>query len=282
MCYDIVMDTYFEFKHSIQGADVCYSRVPVCMKNTQVCYSRKPVIDEREIHPYHEILYYLDGDATLICEGFSHPLRPGALILIPRGQYHFFMLDTPSRFERLKISFYGVAGFERLTAAEMREIRIFDEPTEEIKEILDRLCLEMSEGETGERRDALLLGSLLMLLSLLDRGKQMERNVQERSHLITDVIRYVDVSLTKALDTPTVAKAMNVSPSTLSHVFKREMGISLHKYVTEKRMIYAKHLIDEGKAPTKVFAECGYGDYSSFYKAYVKIFGAPPSGNGST
>ncbi|MBQ8408536.1 MAG: hypothetical protein IJY39_06680 [Clostridia bacterium] len=44
-------------------------------------------------------------------------------------------------------------------------------------------------------------------------------------------------------------------------------------------MILAKQLIDSGSLPTRVFSDCGFSDYSSFYKAYVKHFAHSPSRN---
>ncbi|MBQ2742579.1 MAG: AraC family transcriptional regulator [Oscillospiraceae bacterium] len=29
--------------------------------------------------------------------------------------------------------------------------------------------------------------------------------------------------------------------------------------------------------PTKIYLDCGYRDYASFYRAFVKMFGYPPS-----
>jgi hypothetical protein len=65
------MDTYFEYKHRFRGV--------------QFCYTRKPGIDEREIHTYHEILFYIGGGATFICNDYSKKLNEGTLIFIPKS-----------------------------------------------------------------------------------------------------------------------------------------------------------------------------------------------------
>ena len=39
----------------------------------------------------------------------------------------------------------------------------------------------------------------------------------------------------------------------------------------------AKHLISRGEPPTTVAFEVGFGDYSTFYRAYVKETGRSPS-----
>ena len=44
-----------------------------------------------------------------------------------------------------------------------------------------------------------------------------------------------------------------------------------------RSMKYAKNFISNGMHPTKVYFECGFKDYSSFYRAYIKKYGTSPS-----
>ncbi len=256
------MNTYFEHKKSARGADLCYSR--------------KPVIDEREIHPYHEILYYLDGGAMFICDGFTKPLSPHTLILIPKGCYHFLKLKAPSDFERLKISFNSIEGFEELSHRHFSSIRIFENPDENTLALLDGLCKNLPQSGDRIRDLAFTEGSLLLLLASLE-SDDFVLEEDQRNRLTAEALRYIERNLTADLSSETMSRALGVSSSTLSHTFKAEMGISLHKYVTQKRIAYANRLISDGNSPTKIYSECGYGDYSSFYKAYVRFLGHPPS-----
>lgn len=256
------MKNYFEFTKDAAGI--------------KYCYSRKPIIDEREIHPYHEILYYLDGGATFICEGFTKKLSPNTLILIPRDTYHFFRLDHPEKFERLKISFNNIAGFEELLHRELSCIRIFDILNEKTLSISNAICENLPQIEVSEKNQAFLHGSLLLLLSSIE-ADDCKAQEKERDRLIGKTLTHIENNISKDLSTEAVARIVGVSSSTLSHTFKREMGISLHKYVTQKRVALAMRLISAGNNPTKIYTECGFNDYSSFYKAFVKLNGQPPS-----
>lgn len=257
------MDTYFEYKKTLKGISLCYSR--------------KPVIDEREIHPYHEILYYLGGDATFICDAFSKKLPPRSLILIPRESYHFFKLDDPKGFERLKISLNSLDGFDELLLHGFSTIRIFEGLDEASEGLLYNLCEELKgNGKSGAREHAIAFGSLLILLSSLESGGYEEKD-SDRSRMVSDAIRYIEKNISGNLDTSALAAKLGVSPSTLSHVFTEEMGISLHKYVIQKRIAFAERLLSAGNNPTKIYEACGFGDYSSFYKAYFKLTGHAPS-----
>jgi len=262
------MDRFFDYKFRCNGIDFCYSR--------------KPDIDEREIHMYHEILYYIDGGAELICESFRHTLKPQTLLIIPKEHYHFLQLSDPERFERLKISFSDVDGFEPLVEQILSEIKIIEAPFTKAIGILDGVCKTMAEGCGDTRTEAFAYGSFLISLSHLTQNvggvtATDKSSGTEGKKMMTQLLRYIDDNLSSSLKTEELARQLNISSSSLSHIFKNEMGISLHQYITQKRLILASKLIDSGSNPTKIYCDCGYGDYSSFYKAYLKMFGSPPS-----
>jgi len=55
------------------------------------------------------------------------------------------------------------------------------------------------------------------------------------------------------------------------------MQISPKRYITAKRLALAQREICSGGKPTEVCLECGFADYSAFYRAYVAHFGKKPS-----
>ena len=62
-----------------------------------------------------------------------------------------------------------------------------------------------------------------------------------------------------------------------SRKFKKEVGIPIHKYILQKRLVYARKRIYEGAQPSKIYSDVGFKDYSSFYKAYLQYFGHSPA-----
>ena len=93
---------------------------------------------------------------------------------------------------------------------------------------------------------------------------------------VAETLEYIENNIESSLSIKSISKALGISPSLLSHEFKREMGITPHSYVMQKRLLLAKNLLKSGKKPCDVFSLCGYADYSSFYKAYTKAFGKRP------
>jgi two-component system response regulator YesN len=81
-----------------------------------------------------------------------------------------------------------------------------------------------------------------------------------------------DVSLKKA------SEAVGISPYYLSHLFRKEMGISFLEYLTSVRISIAKRLLKEtSMAILEVCLEVGYQDPSHFTKIFKKKEGVYPS-----
>ena len=238
----------------------------------------KSLASGNEIHPFHEILYYMDGDATFLSENFKEDLNKGTLLIIPKEMYHNFRIKNQENYTRLVINFPDIDAIKDLLPVTMSEIKIIKDVNINIRHILNRMC-QTIHGKKNESTEVFLYGSFLSLICEIFSGSNeiVTPTLRANEKLISKCIQYIDTKFTSPICVEDIAKEMFVSSSTLFNCFKTELGIPLHKYITEKRMIHAHKLISEGKNPTKIYTECGYTDYSSFYKAYVKMFSHPPS-----
>lgn len=264
MCYYISMDNYFENKLN-------YNQI-------SFCYTDKSTFEERKMHEYHEILYYIGGNATFLTEGFQHVIDKNTLLIIPKGRYHYFQTKSEGEFVRLKISFYDLPDISCLMPNDSEEIKIIKNVNNTMQFLLGKICSTLSKGTADEKNTLFIYGAFLMLLTEISNEKDNKFiPSRDSEHLISRCIDYVDRNLSHKISLETIAKELSISLSSLSHTFRKEMGISLHKYITEKRLIHAHKLICDNHNPTKIYLQCGYADYSSFYKAYLKMFGYPPS-----
>ena len=237
-------------------------------------------ITEREIHAYHEILFCLDTDAVLLTENGQKRLQGNVLLLIPKGTYHFFRIQDRDSFSRLKIYFPADVLAGTPCGALLSAFRIMENMDGELLFLLKKLCRFLEE-ESGEKRDFYIYSTFLMLLSELDQriGREQDGKAMSGNEL-KGLLQYIGEHLSADLSVEVLAKKMHASPSAVTHLFKKTLGISLHRYVTQRRLIYGQNLILAGGKPSKIYSDCGYQDYSSFYKAYVLFFGYPPSAEG--
>ena len=141
--------------------------------------------------------------------------------------------------------------------------------------LLNKICAILEKGVTPT--DGLFLyGAFFSILTEFATTEHIERYEQKQNALVTQCIEYIENNLNEDLNVEKISRDINFAPSTVAHSFKKQMGIPLHKYIVQKRLYFAKTMLDKGYSPTEVYLSCGYTNYSSFYKAYIKIFGKTP------
>ena len=135
---------------------------------------------------------------------------------------------------------------------------------------------EMAERLKENERDAymqMLLAEIIILLSATE-GKQITVDEDE---IGARVGRFLNANFRKNISLDRLARRFFVSKYYLCRAFKSDSGISIHAYINQKRIIYAKGLIESGMTASNAAEKVGFGDYSAFYRAYVKIVGKSPT-----
>lgn len=113
---------------------------------------------------------------------------------------------------------------------------------------------------------------MLVLAQLAGRIMQQDASqpAVEDTSLVPQVIAYINANLSENLFLDSLANRFFVNKFYLSHQFKAYTQLSLHQYVVARRMQHAQTLLRQGKSPLAVSQACGYREYSSFYKAFLK------------
>ena len=97
------------------------------------------------------------------------------------------------------------------------------------------------------------------------------------SLLVRKVLTNIDTDLTADLSLKTQAEFLNVNPSYLSNLFKKETGQTLTEYVNRKRIEYAIYLLNSTNMQVQMIAGyCGILDVNYFTKIFKKIVGMTP------
>ena len=263
MCYDMFMDKSFEYIKNYEQMKFRYAR-------------GKSIASGNEIHEYNEILYYMDGEATFLSEDYCEELKNGTLLIIPQGCYHSFEINNQDAYTRLVISFPQMYVPEYMSGLFDR-ISVIQNISSDISYMTERMCRVMTTAKSGTEH--LMYALYRVLLSELHcfGADGNEPALRAKDSVSGRSIEYIEANLNRRITACDIAAYLNISTSSLLHCFKSEMGTSLHRYITEKRLIYAQALMADGAKPTEVYECCGFEDYSGFYKAFVKMFGYSPS-----
>ena len=101
-------------------------------------------------------------------------------------------------------------------------------------------------------------------------GEARDEQSSRSSKRVADVIAYINERIGQDLSLDEVSSHFYISKYHLIREFKNYTNRSVYQYIVAKRIIQAKLLIQSGLKPTDVYLQCGFREYSSFYKAFKK------------
>ena len=105
-----------------------------------------------------------------------------------------------------------------------------------------------------------------------------ETNVEALPRAIEEVVRIIENEYQTDLSLELLAERVYLSPSYLSHLFKKQKGISINKFMTLHRMEKAKELlITTNRKIIDIGQDVGYSNFSYFSSLFKNHFGRTPS-----
>lgn len=238
----------------------------------------------RHCHDFYELSYIVRGTGKYIVEGMQYPIRPGALMILCPQTFHYVELEAGQPYERYIIHFYPDALTEearyllscfkeRQAAGEGNFYAESDLPPD-FSEMVSRFepRLPLPERELN-LLISLRLSEILLILTQTKSfpGERMDNRLGAR------VVLYLNENIREKIGLDELARIFFVSKYYLCRTFKEHTGESIHGYLNRKRVMLAKQLIDGGETAANAAYRAGFGDYSSFFRAYKKLIGHAPS-----
>ena len=228
------------------------------------------------IHDTHELFCLVKGKVGYIVEGHKYKLYPGTLLLMRSSESHKLIVNECSEYERYVINFntefLTENGFDKKLLAPYfnrdlgQKNRYLPKDFSHLTPLSFFEKIEIESKIVGEKNA--VLANFTALLSSLNLAflNKSSKDTDE-----SGIISFVNDNLTKDITIEEIAANVHLSPSQLSRVFKKLTGTSVHEY------IFFQEKLRLGESSVKASAECGFHDYSSFYRLYKKRFGTSPT-----
>ena len=134
-------------------------------------------------------------------------------------------------------------------------------------------CLERDFGLSH------LLPQIFSMISALDiyYDELYPAKMVSSDSLPTTIMNYIEHNFTKNITYETICEKFFVSKPSVLKIVKFFKGMTLQQYVEKLRMEFALYPMSKGDIDfVKIASLCGYKNYSTFYKAFLKNFNATP------
>ena len=212
------------------------------------------------------------GDIIFVPPGVSHrPLLPESM----QEPYMRYVLWLSPEFMAQYVRLFPYAFTEKQSRANM--LRTGGTSWEHLGDLFRAGVLEADRQSDGW--EAAVIGNTMLLLTQIKRATDAQTTnplKAEQPELLDRITTYVEEHYSGTITIGDLAKNFFVSSSTISHLFRQKLGVSLYRYVTQRRLIAAKTLIEKGLQLENVAVQTGFADYSGFYRAFKQTFGISP------
>lgn len=254
----------------------------------QLSHNRDPYFRTMEFHAHDflELYYFLDGSVTYYIEDQVYDLCPGDLLIIPAGKMHRPVIaNEHAAYERmvLWITPQYLQGIDSPAGDLQKNLQKVGEhgycvpfrgdETVFVTALLKKL-LYMQKNDTDPKFCAgaveLYLWTIFRSYGVIDTTHRNETQV------IPQVIRYITEHFSEPLTLEDIAAEFFVSKSYLNRHFKAYTNSTVYAYIMALRLTHARRMLREGIPAVEAGRECGFSDYSTFYKAFKTQTGLSP------
>lgn len=265
-------------------------------------------------HTFHKCLYIMSGELNYTIEGHDFMLSDGDLIWVPAYEAHKLEVSEHKAYKRLVL--YISQDYINHISSEAGNIlklignnytyvlknisqsmnlyteKLFENTSvlishlQEVSyhhEVKDAFADRGIHGESIRRmNNQFYLNSLFCawlhtyLEALLHRIHEKKQNGDIQNKEITKIIDYIKNNLDKQLSVDSIADYIHMSKYHLMRKFKETIGMSIHQYVIHERLRKSRSLMKEGYALTDISYMVGFPDYTSFARAFKKMYLCSP------
>lgn len=243
-------------------------------------------------HDFYELFCLLDDSLDYIVEGRRYAMKPGSIILIAPGQLHRADVPGPVRsIDRFVLwmsteyvrALTGPLPHFRYTLLGDMTGRNLIQPDDDTGAMMRQLLFALQRESARDDADSAQLSRSIVTQLLIycsrcvtQAPETLPRRAELRYHEIVRVYGYILTHLQEDLSVAGLAEMFFMDKNTLTRQFKRLVGMTPGECIRHNRLEAARQLILSGVTMQQACAECGFSDYSAFYRAFRATYGISP------
>jgi AraC-like DNA-binding protein len=222
---------------------------------------------EKHSHDFLELLYFLDGKGTVNVMDKPIKLSLFELVVYPHRVMHQESLDMHYHQEVICINLECKCDLMLQNSFKIKDI------FGEFEWVFKKLYCEYKTNEYF--KDEILNEYIKILLILIKR--YIQENRSEKADSFEKCVRYIHDHFAEKLSVKKIAQISFVSPSYLSRVFKKRLGLTPMHYLNIYRIEVAKKMLILTDYSIQEIAEfVGIEDLKHFFKVFKRIANLTP------
>ncbi|MDR0929175.1 MAG: AraC family transcriptional regulator [Oscillospiraceae bacterium] len=226
----------------------------------------------------HEMIMVVKGRGLLSLRGAEFSVSAGDVFFLFPGVMHFCQADPYDPWHIKWVGFEGVqceALLRRLGVS--RETPVLPRAlTADVSAAADNVIDQMFQA-----RNLAALGYFYILLDTLTHLHEpysLAAADFATGNLIERIIFFLSLNYSEDIDVESVCKFVNYSRSYVSHLFKKEVGMSIPQKLGSIRLKKAEELLRRTKLSGEAVARTvGYKDYAYFSRCFRAEYGLSPA-----
>ena len=238
----------------------------------------KEIVFPKHQHDYVEILYFLRGNVTCFLNGQQYKLKPHDVIINMPFIEHHLQIEKDVPYERYSLHIQEKALPQGLLNKLSKSFNSFQAIDDDILEIFMKFDKYYNnfDGEDLKHLYKNLATELFYIILLKSRGEGVQYPTTQNP-IIEKALSYIKENLTTIASIEEISNHIFISKRQFYHLFSNTVKESPMNFIANQRLLLAKSLIEKGEPPTKIYLECGYNNYPTFYRAYKAKFGYNPN-----
>lgn len=259
-------------------------------KTENTIEARKP-----HTHEYFQIYFITKGSLLHYVENEFSTLSHGDMFIIPPGKTHYITPEKDTVFYSFSFmpKFFGepnennkfIKNFLRFLLENKNEnikakISIKTEEIFYIEKIMEHILKEFQQKPLGYRE--IIYAYATHLITMIARNyykndtKLISPPFENNKQLVLHCISYIENNFSDSITLEEISHRFAMSKSNFCSLFSELTGCTFNSYLNKCRIKKATEYIKKGYKITAVYGLCGYNDFSTFYRNFVKILGISP------
>ena len=238
-------------------------------------------------HDFHKIIVFISGKVTYHIEGKAYHLKPRDILLVSQGAIHKPEINPSVPYERYIFWIRDTLScqelntcFQKANDRSFNLVRADSSLQERLKDLLPEIEQTLQNKYFGDTvlRDALFTQFMIYINRIFLRtSSSPDKKTYSSDTQVEQLLKYINRNLSENLSIDQLANRFFFSKYHMMRKFKNETGYTIHNYITSKRLLMARSLINQGMPVMKAAQASGFHDYTTFVRAYKKQFGKAPS-----